>query len=821
MIPPRSLFRCAFVLIAVPVFAKAADRAVLLDAPAQRFTESTPLGNGRLGAMMFGGVADERIVLNESGMWSGSPQDADRPDAVAALPEIRRLLLAGRNVAAEKLVNQKFTCLGAGSGRGNGAKIPYGDYQVLGNLHLRFTGPDASSPFSHYRRVLDLARAEGFVSYEQGGVTYSRVGFVSAPDQVFVLRLTASRAASLSFDVTLDRPERATTRALDARTLEMSGALSNGRGGDGVRFASCVRVLAQGGTVNASGAGIRVRGADAVVLLVSGDTDIAHRSFAGRTVGDVVRAALHDVDAADKKTFASLEAAHEADYRSWFDRVSLELGPGNRREESLPTPERLTNFAAGVPDPGLPALYFDFGRYLLISSSRPGGLPANLQGIWADGIHTPWNGDWHLNINVEMNYWLSDVADLGPLEQPLFALIRSLTIPGARTARDYYGARGWVAHVITNPWGFTSPAESASWGSTCTGSAWLCTHLWEHYLFTGDRDFLRSAYPILKVSAEFYEDMLIEEPTHHWLVTAPSNSPENSFRLPDGRIAHICLGATMDEQLIRALFAETADAARILGVDTTFRRELDAKRARLAPTRISPDGRVMEWLYNYAEVDPHHRHVSHLWGLFPGHEIDPATMPALAAAARRTLEVRGDAGTGWGTAYKLGMWARLGDGEHAYKLLRDHLAPARPASKPGVWTGGLYPNLFGAHPPFQIDGNLGGPAVILEMLVQSRAAELIAHGAGLVDGTTGGPDAEIDLLPALPRAWPEGNVRGVRARGDFAVDFHWAAGRLISATIHNAGAHRATVRVRCQGASWLLTIDPGRSARVAPGTPAR
>lgn len=791
-----------------PVSTPPAERYIWLEEPATHFTQSTPLGNGRLGAMFFGGVAEERIVLNESGMWSGSRQEADRPDAHEALPEIRRLLLEGRNVEAEKLVNERFTCAGAGSGRGRGANHPYGSYQVLADLRLKFVHAGAAQPFTGYRRELDLATATGRLTYVQDGVRYVREGFVSAPHEVFVLQFTADRPGALSFDVALSRAEHATAAVAEDDATWISGALPDGRGGTNVRFAARVRVVARGGTVRAGEAGVQVRGADEVVLLVAGVTDIGHRSFAGRKVDDPGVAAAQDLARAAPVAYAALRSAHVADYRGWFDRMALTLTPAAAAAPAASAPRRLDAFAAGQPDPGLAALYFNFGRYLLISSSRPGGLPANLQGIWADTINTPWNGDWHLNINVQMNYWLAEVAGLPELHRPLFALIGSLVEPGAKTARAYYGADGWVAHVITNPWGFTSPGESAQWGSTSSGSAWLCTHLWEHWLHTGDRGFLVAAYPILQGSARFYLAMLIEETRsgHGWLVTAPSNSPENVFQLADGARAHICLGATMDQQLVRALFTATAAAARMLGVDAELARELDAKRARLAPTRIGSDGRVMEWQEEYAEPEPHHRHVSQLWGLYPGQEFDAWTDPALAAAARRTLAARGDEGTGWGTAFKLGMWARLGDGARAHDLLKQHLRPARPTEKVGQWTGGLYPNLFGAHPPFQIDGNLGGPAVIAELLVQSRVAAETGEGRS----ETGAGGTEIRLLPALPPQWAEGAVRGLRARGGYAVDLAWREGRPASTSIRALGAG-GRVTVRWGGQARELTLAPGES----------
>lgn len=779
----------------------AESRYVWLAAPASQFFEATPLGNGRLGASLFGGVAHERIVLNENGLWSGSPQDADRPGAAAALPEIRRLLLAGKNAEAEALVNANFTCAGAGSGRGAGANVPYGCYQTLGDLQLDFTAATAGAPVTAYRRELDLAEATGRVTYEQAGVRYTREAFVSAPGEAIVIRLTASRPGALSFDARLTRPERATTAADGADGLVMSGQLNDGReGGTGVRYAARLRARPRGGSVAVHDGVLAVRDADEVVLLVTAATDI--KTFAGRHVPGARAAADADLARAAAQTYDQLRAAHLADYRRYFDRVTLQLGAADAAAAGLPAPERLKNFAAGAADPSLATLYFNFGRYLLISSSRPGGLPANLQGIWADQIQTPWNCDWHLNINVQMNYWPAEVGNLSELHEPLFALIDSLRAPGTRTARTYYGARGWVAFLLANPWGFTSPGESASWGSTVSCSAWLCQHLWDHYLFTNDRDFLARAYPVMKESARFYLDMLIEEPQHGWLVTAPSNSPENAFLLPDGRPAHVCLGPTTDQQLLRYLFDACIAAAEKLGIDADFRAELEAKRARLAPTRIGSDGRVMEWLEEYREADPHHRHVAHLWGLYPGHEIDPRTTPALAAAARKTLDARGDASTGWSLAFKMGMWARLGDGDRAYRLLGLHLQPATAETAKKQWSGGTYANLFDAHPPFQIDGNFGGTAAIAEMLLQSS-----------VSSTGPEPAGEIILLPALPSAWPSGEARGLRARGGFEVDLAWQAGRLTAATVRSVSGTRTTVRYGA--AIQTLTLAPGEARTVS------
>ncbi len=773
-----------------------ANDVIRFDTPAEHFTASCPVGNGRLGGMLFGGVDEEFVVLNENTMWSGSRQDSDRPNAAAILPEIRRLLLEGQHAEAEKLVSENFTCAGPGSGFAKGKDLPYGSYQLLGNLRLRFTAGGAGGEVQQYQRTLHLDDAIARVSYERDGVRFNREFFSSAPAQTLVLRLEADRPGALAFDVLLERPERGTTAAWGADGLRLDGQLNDGRNGsDGVRFATRLRVIAPGATVSHDGSTLQVRKAREVVILVTAATDL--RSFAGRRSDRPGELAEADLQAAAQLGYGGLRAAHINDYRQWYSRSSVRLGPPDRAVPPTTTQARLVAQSQGQADPGLAELYYNFGRYLLISSSRPGELPANLQGLWTDGVQTPWNGDWHLNINVQMNYWPAEVTGLGELHQPLFALVRSLTKPGEVTARKYYNAGGWVAHVLSNPWGFTSPGEGASWGATTTGSAWLCQHLWEHYLYTRDRAFLADIYPILQGSTQFYLDMLIEEPGGKWLVTAPSNSPENRFRKPDGTEASICLGATFDMQVLRYLFSATAAAAQALGRDELWRETVRKARDRLAPTRIGPDGRVLEWLEHYEEPEPEHRHISHLWGLFPGHEITPSATPRLAQAARATLERRGDAGTGWAIAHKAALWARLGDGDRAYKLFTELLRPAGEAHRITTKGGGSYANLFCAHPPFQIDGNFGGAAAIAEMLLQSHVS------AG--EGSEGRLPYEIHLLPALPKAWPEGAVRGLRARGGATVDFSWRDGKVTQATL--TGPPGAKGKLRHPGGVTDITLN--------------
>jgi len=738
------------------------ETAIWSTTPAKTFIESSVLGNGRLGAMVFGGVEHERVVLNESTMWSGSPQDADREDAYKALPEIRRLLLAGDNAEAEALVQQNFVCKGGGSGSG-----AYGCYQVLGNLTVDSENPGR---VTDYRRVLDLDSAIATVSYRAGDVGFEREAFASAPAGIVAYRYRADKKGAISFRATLSRPERAVAR-VENGDLILEGQLDSGNSSiPGVRFNGRLRVVAKGGKVTVDPDGIHVERADEATLIFSAGTSMFDPAFAQN--------AKLKVDAAATKSFDALRRECAKDHQRFFRRVRLNLPDGPSAQ--APTLDRLMAVERGEDDPSLAALYFNFGRYLLISGSRPDSpLPNNLQGIWAEEIHTPWTGDFHLDINVQMNYWPAETTNLSDCHRPLIELIHRLTANGEKTAKAYYAANGWVAHAITNPWNFTSPGEAASWGSINTTGAWLCEDLWNHYAYTLDKDYLRSAYPTMKGAAQFFLDSLIEEPKNGWLVTSPSNSPENHYVDPKtGRSLATSMGPTMDMSILRELFANVAQAAKILDVDPQFRAKVEAACARLAPFQVGKHGQIQEWLEDYDEPEPHHRHISNLYGLYPANQISPDHTPELAKAAKVTAERRGDDGVGWSLAWKACFWARLHDGDHALKLLKALMRPVTDTSVRYDGGGGAYPNLLDACPPFQIDGNFGGTAAIAEMLLQSS-------------------ENEIRLLPALPSSWKEGSVTGLKAVGGLTVDIAWKDGKVTHYQIK--GPRSKAIKVRLPG----------------------
>jgi len=749
------------------------------DQPATGFDQSLVLGNGRIGAMVFGGTDEEQIVLNEESVWSGSSVDNNVPGAYKHLEEIRRLLVEEKYAEANSLTREAFK---ARNPPQYSNKIStFGRYQVLGKLHLKFFGN--TRDVEDYRRELDLGSALGSVTYRRGGSLFRREHFVSAPDDVFVSRLTGP----VSFTIELDRQEHSETMAVNDCELLMTGSLNDGLGGEGLTYAGRLRVIAQGGSVKADGNKLLVTSADEVLLLFAAATD--YRGIAGRQLSDPLSATRADIDRVAKKSFAELRAAQKADHEKWFDRVSFHL-PATENSR-LPMPERLSAFRQGVSDPALTALSFNFGRYLLISSSRPGGLPANLQGIWAEEIHTMWNGDYHFNINTQMNYWPALVCNLTELQEPLNTFIASLEEPGTKTARAYYNSRGWIAHRLTNIWGYTAPA-----GMDIGCPAWLCEHLWEQFAFSQDSSFLSRVYPIMKGSVEFYLDNLWEEPEQKWLVTGPSASPENGFILPDGKTSSgICAGPTIDMQQLRELFGNTIRAAGILGMDEQLQHELRAKRSRLAPNQIAPDGWIQEWLKPYEEREPTHRHCSPLYGLYPYYEITPEGTPEMAEAARKLLERRGvGQSTAWSNAWKVNLWARLGDaaksGDFVHRMLVDNsfdnmLSHFRP----------------GERKLFQIEANFGLTAGIAEMLLQSHPEN------GEIDA-----EPVIRILPALPGSWTEGKVTGLRARGGFEVDMEWKEGRLVECRIRSLCGNPCKVRYGSR--TEALNLKPGESRKV-------